>query len=49
MSFVVLGVDHRTVPLELLERMTVDSLRLPKALHDLAGRAHLSEAVVLST
>ena len=49
MSVVVIGLNHRTAPLELLERTTVDDARLPKALHDLVSRAHLSEAVVLST
>ena len=46
---IVLGLHHRSVPLELLERMTVGPERLPKALHDLISRDHLSEAVVLST
>ena len=49
MSVVVVGLNHRTVPLEVLERMTVDRSRLPKALHDLCSRPHLTEAVVLST
>jgi glutamyl-tRNA reductase len=48
-SVVVVGLNHRTVPLELLERMNVSSARLPKVLADLAGREHVSEAVVLST
>jgi glutamyl-tRNA reductase len=48
-SVVVVGLNHRTVPLELLERMTVSDAHLPKALHDLLGREHLTEAVVLST
>jgi len=48
-SVVIVGLNHRTVPLELLERMTVSEARLPKALHDLCGREHLAEAVVLST
>jgi glutamyl-tRNA reductase len=42
-------LNHRTVPLELLERMTVSDAHLPKALADLADRDHLSESVVLST
>jgi glutamyl-tRNA reductase len=46
---VVIGLNHRTVPLALLERLTVDEAHLPKALHDLVSRDHLSEAVVLST
>ena len=49
MSVVVIGLNHRTAPLELLERTTVDESRVPKALHDLLSREHLSEAVVLST
>ena len=49
MSVVVVGLNHRTVPLELLERMTVDDARLPKALADLSSRDHLDEVVVLST
>ena len=49
MSVVVIGLNHRTVPLDLLERMTVDDARLGKALHDVASRENVSEAVVLST
>jgi hypothetical protein len=48
-SVVVIGLNHRTMPLDLFERMTVDGARLPKALHDLAAREHLGEVVVLST
>jgi glutamyl-tRNA reductase len=48
-SVVVLGLNHRTVPLDLLERVTIDESRLPKALHDVMSRDHVSEAVVLST
>lgn len=49
MSVVVIGLNHRTAPLELLEQMAVADAQLPKALHDLTSREHLSEAVVLST
>jgi len=48
-SVVVIGLNHRTVPLDLLERMTIDDSRLAKALHDVSSREHVSEAVVLST
>jgi len=48
-SLLVVGLNHRTVPVELLERMTVPEEQLAKALHDLAGREHLLEVVVLST
>jgi glutamyl-tRNA reductase len=48
-SLVAIGLNHRTAPLELLERMTVSDAALPKALHDLVARENVSEAVVLST
>jgi glutamyl-tRNA reductase len=48
-SVVVIGLNHKSASLDLLERLTVDGARLPKALHDLTSRAHLSEAVLLST
>ncbi|HEX2700969.1 MAG TPA: glutamyl-tRNA reductase [Acidimicrobiales bacterium] len=49
MSVLVVGLNHRTVPLEILERMTVNDGRLPKALADLRGRENLGEVVLLST
>ncbi len=49
MSVVVIGLNHRSTPLDLLERMTIADAALPKALHDLISRADVSEAVVLST
>ena len=49
MSVVVVGLSHRTVALDLLERMTVSPERLPKALGDLVAREFVSEAVILST
>jgi glutamyl-tRNA reductase len=48
-SVIVLGLNHRSVPLDLLERMTVPAERLPKALHDLVSRDNVAEAVLLST
>jgi len=48
-SVVVIGLNHRTAPLELLERTAIRDGRIPKILHDLCARQHLSEAVVLST
>jgi glutamyl-tRNA reductase len=48
-SLVVVGLNYRTAAVDLLERMTVSSAGLPKALHDLAGREHLAEVALLST
>ena len=49
MSVVVIGLNHRQVPLEILERLTVGADMLPKALADVSSRPNVSEAVVLST
>ncbi|MCU1457330.1 MAG: glutamyl-tRNA reductase [Actinomycetia bacterium] len=49
MSLIVVGLNHHTVPVELLERVSVPSGKLAKALHDLSSREHLAEVVVLST
>jgi glutamyl-tRNA reductase len=48
-SVVVIGLNHRTAPLDLLERMAVGDVQMSKALHDLTTRENVSEAVVLST
>jgi len=48
-SLVVVGLNHRNAPVDLLERMAVPGKALPKALHALAAREHLTEAVLLST
>jgi glutamyl-tRNA reductase len=49
MSLVVVGLNHRTVPVELLERMAVAPEGLPKALQTLTRAEHLAEVVLLST
>ena len=49
MSLIVVGLNHRTAPVGLLERMTVPEEQLAKVLHDLSAREHLLEVVVLST
>jgi glutamyl-tRNA reductase len=48
-SVVVIGLNHRSTPLDLLERMTIGDAGLQKALHDVVSRGDVSEAVVLST
>ena len=49
MSVVVIGVNHRTSPLPLLERVAISGDAVAKVLHDVATRPNVSEAVVLST
>jgi glutamyl-tRNA reductase len=48
-SVVVIGLNHRSVDLEVLEAMTVPEAGLAKSLHALIERDNVSEAVVLST
>lgn len=49
MSLVVVGLNHRTAEVALLEQITVPRHGLPKALHALAEREHLAEVALLST
>lgn len=49
MSLMVVGCNHTTVPLAVLERLTIGPESVTKALEDLVRREHLSEVVVLST
>ena len=49
MSILVVGVNHRSGPLPLLERLTIAPDHLGKAVAGLAQRDNIREAVVLST
>ncbi len=49
MSILVVGVNHRSGPLPLLERLTIAPDDLPKRVSGLAQRDNIREAVVLST
>ena len=49
MSVVVIGVNHRTSPLQVLEKVAINASAMSKALHSLASRDNIREAVVLST
>lgn len=49
MSFVAIGLNHASAPLDVLEQITIAPGDLDKALFDLSHRPHLSESVVLST
>ena len=49
MSLVVVGCNHRSTALAVLERLTVAPEDLAKVLHDAASADNLSGAVVLST
>lgn len=49
MSVLVLGLNHKTASVDLLERVAVPDESLQKALATLVACEHVSEAVVLST
>jgi glutamyl-tRNA reductase len=49
MSIVVIGVNHRTGPLAVLERLTIAPPDIAKAVTGLAARDSLREVAVLST
>jgi glutamyl-tRNA reductase len=49
MSVIVIGVNHRTGPVTLLEKLMIPESSMPKALHSLSVRDDIREAVVLST
>ncbi len=49
MSIVVIGVNHRTAPLSVLERLTIAPPDVAKAVVGLAARDNLREVAVLST
>jgi glutamyl-tRNA reductase len=49
MSIVVVGLNHKTAPISLLERLSIGNEDLPKALHQLQNYDHILEGLVLST
>ena len=49
MPVVVVGLNHKTAPVSLLERLAIPDERLSKALHQLGTYTHVLEGTVLST
>jgi glutamyl-tRNA reductase len=49
MSVVVVGLNHNSAPVDLLERLAIPEDELPKALHQLLTYEHVLEGAVLST
>ncbi len=49
MSIVVVGLNHRSAPISLLEKLAINDERVGKALHQLATYEHVVEGVILST
>ena len=49
MSLLAVGVSHQTAPVALLEQFVMGADETVKALHELVGSDHVSEAIVLAT
>ena len=49
MSLVVVGLNHKTAPIELLEQLAISDEMLPKALTQLGNYEHVLEGAILST
>ncbi|TFV54639.1 glutamyl-tRNA reductase [Geodermatophilus sp. DF01-2] len=49
MSLLAVGVSHQTAPVALLEQFAMGPDDTVKALHELVGSNHVSEAIVLAT
>jgi len=49
MSLVVVGINHRTAPVEVRERVVFEPSRVPDALRELATLDSVEEAVIVST
>ena len=49
MSVLVVGISHRTAPVEVLERVALDDESARKLSADLLDSEHVSEAVIVST
>jgi glutamyl-tRNA reductase len=49
MSVLVVGISHRSAPVEVLERLALDADGVRKLLTDVAASEHVSEATVLAT
>lgn len=49
MSFLVLGINHRTAPVEIREKVVFAGQELPEALKELTQLSEVHEAVIVST
>jgi glutamyl-tRNA reductase len=49
MSVLVVGISHRSAPVDILERIALDADDVHKLLLDVAGTEHVSECAILAT
>lgn len=49
MALLVLGINHKSAPIKLREKLAFDAARLPEALQSLRSLSNVREAAILST
>jgi glutamyl-tRNA reductase len=49
MTFQLIGVNHRTAPVDVRERLAISEKRLPEAVQRLAEHPDVDEAMIVST
>ncbi len=49
MNFFLIGVNHKTAPVEVRERFAIPEARLPEAVRQLASYKGVDEAMIVST
>lgn len=49
MSVLVVGISHKTAPVSLLEKVSLDPAGVAKLIADVTGNDHVAEATVIST
>jgi glutamyl-tRNA reductase len=49
MTVLVVGLSHRSAPVEVLERAAVSAAEVPKLVDEMLGGEHVSEAMLVST
>ncbi len=49
MNFFLIGVNHKTAPVEVRERLAIPEARLPEAVRQLASHEGVDEAMIVST
>jgi glutamyl-tRNA reductase len=49
MSIIAFGINHKTAPVEIREKVAFSPTQLPEALKDLVSHPHVDEAAIVST
>ena len=49
MNIAVIGLSHKTAPVDIREKLSVPDTQMEAAIHNLCDRTHIQEATILST